>query len=377
MPWREHRRVDLREQFVLKASEPRANISELSRDFGISRKTAYFWLKRFKAEGVVGLQERSHRPRRLTGISGDVVLRISELHRQYPRWGPKKLQALLRADLGTAPAVRTIARIWKRLGFAPLRQTRRRKPTPYRDRGALGATKPNEVWTFDFKGWWNTRDGARFEPLTVRDAASRYVFLCAHTRTTHDAVKARCTQLFRQYGLPARIRVDNGSPFAASDALGGLSRLSAWWVSLGIEVTFSRPGTPGDNGAHERLHVDIASELQAEPAATIAAQQLLVDDWVRDFNHRRPHEALQMKTPASVYRRSKRRMKTLTPSYPSDATVHRVSARGRVRLDGYQYFVGTNLSGMHIGIRQDGEKKTVLFFGEVLGPLESTPQRAR
>lgn len=369
--------MDLREQFVLKASEPKPNISELCREFGISRKTGYFWLKRFKATGLEGLQERSHRPRRIAGVSGEVVLRLSELNREYPRWGPKKLQELLRAELGAAPAVRTIARIWKRLGVAPLRRVKAKKPTPFREGGALDAKKPNEVWTFDFKGWWQTRDGARFEALTVRDAASRYVLLCVHSRNTHDIVKQRCTRLFIQYGLPARIRVDNGAPFGAREAMGGLSRLSAWWVSLGIDVTFGRPGTPGDNAAHERFHADMASELQSSPAATLETQQRAVDRWVREFNNVRPHEALRMKTPASIYRRSSRKMKAHEPSYPPDAIALRVSGRGRIQLGGYQYFVGTNLAGMRVGVRQDGEKKTVLFFDKVLGPLNSTPQRAR
>lgn len=369
--------MDLREQFVVKASSPLANISELCREFGISRKTGYFWLKRFKTEGVEGLQERSHRPRRLASVSGEVVLRLAELHRDHPKWGPKKLQALVKADSGKAPAVRTIARIWKRLGFAPLRQTRKRRPTPFRDGGALGATQPNQVWTFDFKGWWRVKDARRFEPLTVRDAASRFILLCVHSSTKHDAVKRHCEKLFVQYGLPARIRVDNGSPFGASEALGGLSRLSAWWVSLGIEVSFSRLGTPGDNAAHERFHGDVAAELQSEPGATVAAQQLATDKWVREFNQKRPHEALAMKTPASVYRRSRRRMRVLQPTYPPDAIVRRVSGKGRIHLDGFQYFVGTNLSGLTIGIRIKGEKKLVLFYDRVLGPLESTPQRAR
>jgi transposase InsO family protein len=377
MPWQEHRTVDLREQFVLKASEPLRNMSELCGEFGISRKTGYLWLDRFETEGVAGLEDRSSRPRRITGTSAEVVVRISELRREHPYWGPKKIRALLKAEKHKAPSVKTITRIAGRLGLASLRPKRDRKPKLEREGKRLLATKSNEVWTFDFKGWWKTQDGKRFEPLTVRDAASRFILLCVHSRETFAAVKKHCERLFRRYGVPALIRADNGPPFAAIDAMGGLSRLSAWWTSLGIEVSFSRPATPSDNGGHERMHADIAAELQQHPAANTAAQQRLVDEWVRKFNYVRPHEALGQRTPASVYRRSKTRMKQLEPKYPADAVVTRVSAKGRIKLDGFQYFVGTNLMGMRIGIRRIDEKLFVLFFDKNLGALTSTPQRAR
>ena len=370
--------MDLKEQFVLRASEPHRNMAELACEFGISRKTGYFWLKRFGRFGAVGLQERSHRPQLMMQTSAEVVLRIVELRREHRFWGPKKLRTLLEAELGgEAPSVKTIARITKRLRMAPLRLKRERKQSAVRVGGLLQALKPNDVWTFDFKGWWKTRDGKRFEPLTVRDATSRFILLCVHSRETFAAVKLHCERLFRQYGLPAIIRADNGPPFAASDAMGGLSRLSAWWISLGIEVSFSRPGTPSDNGGHERMHADMAMELQREPAANTLEQQELTDEWVRIFNHVRPHEALGQRTPASLYRRSKKRMKELEPRYPADALVVRVSGRGRVALDGHQYFVGVNLSGMRIGIRRIDGKMHILFFDKNLGILQSTPQRAR
>jgi len=375
MPWQEHRRVDLREKFVLRASEPLRNMAELCREFGISRKTGYFWLSQFGRAGRAGLEDRSRRPRRVAGTSAEVVLRISELRRKHGFWGPKKLRALLITELGVAPSVKTIARITKRLGLAPIRAKRPPRNSVAREGGVLTAQKPNDVWTFDFKGWWRTGDGMRFEPLTVRDAASRFILLCVHSAETFAAVKQHCEQLFLQYGMPTTIRADNGPPFAASEALGGLSRLSAWWISLGIEVSFSRPGTPSDNGAHERMHGDIAFELQGQPGATRDEQQRIVDDWVRTFNHIRPHKTLNQQTPASVYKRSKRRMKNLEPRYPPDAIVTRVSARGRITLERHQYFVGVNLSGMRIGVRRKEGALHILFFDKDLGELKSTPQR--
>jgi putative transposase len=378
MPWQEHRRVDLRHEFVLRAKDPLRNMSELCREFGISRKTGYDWFGRFLARGKAGLEDRSHKPKKITQTSGEVVLRIGELRREHPFWGPKKLRALLqREKLSDVPSVKTIGRITKRLGLAPVRLQRVRKPKLNRVGGHIGATKPNDVWTFDFKGWWRTQDGKRFEPLTIRDAASRFILLCVHAPETVVAVKAHCERLFRRYGLPAKIRADNGPPFACADAMGGLSRLSAWWISLGIEVSFSRPATPSDNGAHERMHFDVAAELQSEPARNTSEQQRLVDEWVRRFNHVRPHEALGQRTPAEVYRRSKRRMKTLAPLYPADALAVKVNARGRIALDGHDYFVGTTLAGHRIGLRRVDEELRVLFHNLELGPLQSKPQPKR
>lgn len=373
--------MDLKEEVVLRASEPGANISELAREFGVHRKTVYFWLKRFREGGRELLVERSHRPRRLRGVSGELVLRLLELRKAHRFWGPKKLRRLLSNEFGTRgmPSVRTIARVLKRAGEPPIRkQAFPRAKKVVRVGGPLKTDVPNRVWTFDFKGWWHTKDGRRFEPLTVRDAASRYILLCVHCPETVSAVRRHCEQLFRQYGVPEVIRSDNGPPFAAKNAPGGLTRLSAWWTSLGIDVDFSRPGTPSDNGAHERMHGDVAAQLSAEPAPDAAAQQRRVDAWVREFNFLRPHEALGQDTPASRYVRSARRPNAQDPTYPPDARRLRVNMRGRITLEGNTYFVGTGLSGQHIGLRscRDGTQE-VLFFDKVLGPLTSTPQRKR
>jgi transposase InsO family protein len=370
--------VDLREEFVLKANDPSRVMSELCREYGISRKTGYVWLERYKTHGVDGLVDRSHRPRRLPSTtSGEVVLRISELRREKRFWGPKKLRELLMNEFGEAPSVRTIMRITKRLGLAALRTKRVRKPVPFQVGGTPKATRPNDVWTIDFKGWWKTRDGARFEPLTVRDAASRFVLLCTHCPETVAAVKRQCELLFQRYGVPSEIRADNGPPFAVSNAIGGLSRLSAWWTSLGIKVSFCQPASPWENGAHERMHADIARELQAEPARSREAQQRAVDVWVREYNDERPHEGINMKTPSSIYKRSRRPMKLLKPTYPGDAVVKRVSSRGRIKLDGHDYFIGTNLTGMTIGLRKVDSGFRVLFFNTDLGVIDPKPQRAR
>lgn len=340
-------------------------------EYGISRKTGYKWLDRYERRGVEGLQELSRRPQRSVSTSGEMVLRVLEARQAHPRWGPKKIHALLKRVGGDGvPTVRTIARILVRAGGLPLR---RRKRTP-----SVGAVNqapptsyqaPNTGWTVDFKGWWRTRDGKRAEPLTVRDAYSRYV-LCAllmsGTRTA--SVKEVFVRLFEQYGLPEAIQVDNGPPFASTKARGGLTELSAWWVALGIRVTRGRPGHPQDNGAHERMHADMRFDLEDDSADDLDAQQKACDAWVEEFNHVRPHEALGMQVPGDLYRRSTRRFRgPKRPCYPPGCELRRVDHSGHVRILGAKLFVAGGLRGHDIGLQAVDERYRVWFYDLDLG----------
>jgi transposase InsO family protein len=230
MPWKEHRIMDLREEFVLRAKAPGAIVAALCRECGISRKTGYKWLARYDARGVEGLADLSRRPRRAVETSGEVVLRLAALRCAYPRWGPKTLRHLLtKQGVADVPSVKTVARILERLGEPRLRAPRRAGPAAL-DRQAPRHVieAPNDVWTVDFKGWWKTRGGEHCEPLTVRDAFSRYVLCCkVMTSTAMLGVREAFERLFQQYGLPAVIHVDNGSPFGSTRARGGLTQLSA------------------------------------------------------------------------------------------------------------------------------------------------------
>src|SRR6478672_8622082 len=203
MPWQEHRTMDLRNEFVLAATSPGANVSQLCREHGVSRTNGYKWLRRFRAEGQAGLDDRSRRPKTTSGINGEIVLRIIELRRRYPKWGAKKLRKILRGSLDRAdvPSAKTIARVLDRAGEPRLRKPRRRLRVVLREHQPLVANAPNDVWTVDFKGWWRTRDGRRFEPLTVRDAFSRYV-LCLEMLDSMAAqtVKPVFERLFERSG---------------------------------------------------------------------------------------------------------------------------------------------------------------------------------
>ena len=202
---------------------------------------------------------------------------------------------------------KTIDRILERFGEPRLRKTWKRLVSDERDLPKHDVQGPNDMWTVDFKGWWRTHDGTRGEPLTVRDQSSRYV-LCAKLLggTAGGPVRERFEQLFLQYGVPLAIHVDNGSPFGSTSARCGLSKLSAWWVALGIRVVFSRPSHPEDNGGHERMHLDLRFDVEDHASANSQTQQAALDAWVHEFNTVRPHEALAMHTPADLYRRSPR-----------------------------------------------------------------------
>lgn len=366
--------MDLRDEFVLKAKAPGANIAELCREYSVSRKTGYKWLARFAVGGTEALADMSRRPGRGIETSGEVVLRIQELRRAHPRWGPKKLRVLLQRLFPTheAPSVKTVQRILARLGEPRIRRPRRSpqviRPTPRHDVSA-----PNDLWTVDFKGWWRTRDGSRCEPLTVRDAFSRFVLTVTLVGATATAnVRKVFERLFAQHGLPSTIHVDNGPPFGCVKARCGLTQLSAWWVAVGVKVAFSRPGHPEDNGGHERMHEDIRFELEDVSADHPTAQQAACDRWVHEFNHVRPHEALQMRTPAELYRRSARPFRGVrAPRYPLGFDVRKVKMGGAMDYQGHRLFVGNGFHGHVIGVERVATTTLRLWLYEQdLGLLE-------
>jgi len=370
--------------FVEEASQPGANISAVCRKHGISRQSGYKFLRRFKKRGYAGLEEDSRRPKSTPlATAEDVVTAVIAARAKHPTFGPVKLVVVLRRTLGTlTPSERTVHRILERIG-----EIRRRKRKPRLSivdtAPSVLAKRPNDVWTIDFKGWWRASDGARCEPLTIRDAFSRYVLaVVLLPKTTGERVRAVMTALFRKYGVPDVIQCDNGSPFISSQSLGGLTKLSAWWVSLGIRVVRSRPGCPQDNGGHERMHRDMATDLQADPASTMLLQQRACDRWRQMFNHVRPHAALSNKTPAEVFlsktpksqrqRRSARRgMRIIPTSYPMAWQKRIVACNGNIRIGGIDLFVSTALEGYQIGLEPlDGVTHRVWFYDNAVGEIE-------
>jgi putative transposase len=371
MAWEEHSVVEIRERFVLRAKSSKVSISAACREFGISRKTGYKWLARYERGGVDALQDQSRRPRLSRSVDGETVLRVLELQAKY-RWGPKKLREMLRRERrGPVPSARTVARILQRNNI--VRKKRRAAQISSIPSKAPRPTvrAPNDLWTVDFKGWWVAQNGERCEPLTMRDAFSRYV-LCARiveSRST-ETIQREFTLIFRQFGIPKTMLFDNGDPFASTQARAGLTRLSAWLVSLGITILRSRPGKPQDNGSHERMHLDILEEVQAHPAPTRRAQQRVLSLWRARFNDERPHEALRMRTPSEVYFPSTRAyVGPQPPRYAEGWRVRRVNPKGFIKLEGEPIFLGEGLVGHHIAL-QPGPECVAWFYGVTLGMLK-------
>jgi transposase InsO family protein len=377
MPWKEHRIMSLKMEFVQKATAAGANVSALCREYGITRQTGHKWIKRFAGEGYDGLEERSRRPKSTPlGTGEEIVVSIVEAREAHPTWGPHKLSLLLRRKLGAStPSERTIARVLSRFDKVRRRQRRRGVLHVVAQVPAVDVKGPNDLWTVDFKGWWRAGNRQRCEPLTVRDGFSRFVLaIDVLPGTGAVAVRAIFQRLFRRYGVPKAIQCDNGTPFVATMARGGLSTLSAWWVSLGIELVRSRPGCPQDNGAHERMHADMAVEIESEPSASRALQQRACDKWRQQFNCVRPHDALDGKTPAEMYKRSERIMRVRPALYPPGWLVRCVSANGSLCLHSHQCFVSASLVGYYVGLQPiDALHLRVWFYELDLGTIEAAP----
>jgi transposase InsO family protein len=264
------------------------------------------------------------------------------------------------------PARSTIASLLSQHGLI---KRRRRKPGVYHGKPSelTEPVRANHVWTFDYKGWFLTQDRVRCDPLTVCDRFSRYIVGCqARLDQQFNGTYAATRKMMRHHGLPEIIRVDFGSPFA-SNGWGRLSRLSVWWVSQGIQVEFTRPGHPQDNGSHERMHRDLKAETLQPSARNLRAQQRLFDRWRHTYNHARPHEGIGMQKPAQLYHRSERRLNETdkTVRYPKDYTRKRVSDSGHILYRKRSYHVGDAFAGVNVGIKQTDSGVSELYFANV------------
>lgn len=381
MPWTETNVMDQRTEFMLRVLRNTEPFKDLCQEFGISRKTGYKWKQRFFEEGLPGLADQSRRPNASPNeISEAMVCRIIKLKLAHPSWGAPKLRTLLARTVGEdeLPSESSFKRILDRAGLV---QRRRRRPA---EQGArlqtpARAERPNHVWTIDFKGWWYTRNRTRFEPLTIRDDFSRYV-LCAQSlaNARTETVREQMIRVFDRYGLPEVIRSDNGPPFAARNSPLGLSRLSAWWLSLGINLDRIPPGRPDQNGGHERMHRDIAWEVESRVEDDVAMQQASLDVWRRTFNEERPHEALGMRVPHEVYHRSSRPFDPAPVElvYPGNYLVRKVKRVGTVKIHNTLVSVSVALGGFEVGLEPAASSSYALWFCRLcLGTLDLTTQK--
>ena len=354
--------MEQRIEFAIKAMRA-LNFRALCQEYGISTKTGYKWKERFLREGFGGMGERSRRPHGHADELGDeVVCEIIRLKLAHESWGPRKIRELYRRRHGTVASESSFKRVLERAGLVQKRRRRRAKEAGRLSSGRRAAA-PNEVWTVDFKGWWRTH-GKRCEPLTVRDEYSRYVLeLRALENARSETVRESFERLFERQGLPQAIRSDNGAPFASINGLLGLSRLSVWWVALGIDLERGRPAHPQDNGAHERMHLDVSREIEALGESDQEALNL----WRQSFNYERPHESLAMRCPAELYRPSERKYEG-TPhelEYRNMCT-RRVGNDGLIKLDGQPLFLSVALRGWNVGLKPIERDRFEVWFGRLL-----------
>ncbi|HDH33978.1 MAG TPA: IS481 family transposase, partial [Nitrospirae bacterium] len=347
--------MDQRVRFISEYLEGYFPVAEICRQFNISRKTGYEWLTRYEKYGALGLEDRHRKPKKCPHKTETRIVNSIKYYRsKHPTWGPKKILALLekRHSDWKNPAESTIAGILKREGLitGPKRRIRRKHPgCP-----TTVATEPNQIWTADYKGQFKMLNGKYCYPLTVCDMYSRYLLDCdGHKSISRKKTKECFTKLFREYGLPQRIRTDNGVPFA-SNAIGRVSSLSVWWIRLGIYPELIEPGQPQQNGKHERMHRTLKKETTIPPERNLKEQQQRFNMFQNEYNKKRPHEALGMKTPSELYTESKREMplKLGHWDYPYHFKVRRVSRTGAIRWQNQRVPVTHTLVEEYIGFEE-------------------------
>jgi transposase InsO family protein len=354
MPWKECSVMEERLRFVARLLDGE-RMSDVCREFGISRKTGYKIYHRYKDEGVYALTDRARRPVRYANQLPEPVVRlIVRLKREKPYWGARKIRELLVRRLAgdvRVPARSTVHAVLDRHGLVKRARRRRNKAegTPL-----SRAIRPNDLWCADFKGEFRLGNRQYCYPLTVTDQASRFLLLCEALDSTREAPVFEAFQrLFAERGLPAAIRSDNGLPFASPNGLYNLSKLSVWWLRLGIAIERIRPGAPHENGRHERMHLTLKQETTRPPGRNSLQQQARFDAFIREFNEQRPHEALNMRCPAERYTPAPTPYVGLPElEYPFHDRDVLVTACGRICMMRKKINISTVLAGQRLGIRE-------------------------
>jgi len=363
MPWKECHVMDERLRFVARLLEGE-KMAPLCAEFGISRKTGYKIYDRYKDGGVAAFTDRSRRPyRQANRLPPQLEAAIVRLKRDYPGWGAPKIREKLRRQ-STAPhlpAISTVHAVLDRHGLVRRRRRRRHAATGTE---LSRPTVPNALWCADYKGEFMLGDRRYCYPLTITDFASRYLLTCEALLTTQETFAFTVfDQTFKEFGLPQRIRTDNGVPFASAHALYGLSKLSVWWLRLGIQIERSKPGHPQDNGRHERMHLTLKTEATKPAAANVLQQQARFDRFVARYNDERPHQALAMKMPAEVYVESSRPYRGLPElDYPFHDWTATVTYCGRICFKKRKVNLSQVFAGQAVGVKQVSERVWLVSF---------------
>jgi len=376
--WGEHKVVDQRKKFVDACIDNKLTMAELCRIHEISPKNGYKWLNRYKAEGIDGLKDRSRAPHnQALQIGPELIEDILEVRFRFPTWGPKKVLSFLEREHPDMPwpSTTTIGNIFDKNGLTVPRKLRKRVPA--RTAPLSHCLISNDVWCADFKGWFLTRDGSKCEPFTLTDGASRFLLRCLRLDSNNtEHVWAVLDAAFREYGLPYFFRSDNGPPFATCGA-GRLSKLSVNLIKAGVIPEWIDPGKPQQNGRHERMHQTLKNETANPPELNLEEQSMKFKDFRYYYNHVRPHEAIDQKTPGSIYCTSPRvwNGKLQEPEYSNEMIVRKVRPSGQISLKPFasEINIGTALVGEHIGLKEVGECVYEVYYGPItLGKIDHT-----
>jgi transposase InsO family protein len=358
--------MDQKIEFIADYKRYRLSFTELCESYGVSRKTGYKWVERYLEEGPAALEDRSRASDRHPNQTPEkVVQALLEAHRQHEGWGAKKLLWAVeqRHPKWELCHPSTVYDILRRHGEFVSKRRRRRPGHPGKPTTSIAA--PNAVWSADFKGQFRMGNGQYCYPLTLTDNFSRYL-LCCHGQlsTNLDETMEAMKRVFLEYGLPDRIRTDNGVPFA-SEALGRLSRLSAWWIRLGVTPELIEPGKPQQNGRHERMHKTLKAATTRPPGSGLRSQQRKFDEFQQEYNHERPHESLGMKPPATAYQKARRQMPTKLPDleYPAHYERRYVSGNGGIRWNGDWVNVSSVCIGHDVGLEEIDDGLWNVYFG--------------
>jgi transposase InsO family protein len=370
MPWKETTIMEQKIEFICEWRTGKYNITELCKVFEISRPTAYKLISRFEEKGYEGLRELSKKPQTIhPNATGEkVVNSLLKLKEKHKLWGAKKLRVLLFNEYSESeiPSVVTLHNLLKKHGLVnPQKRLRRVKPVyPIFDPKTC-----NEVWSADYKGKFLMGNKIYCHPLTIADSKSRYLFTAkGHYKENLASAKAEFTKVFRIYGIPKQLHTDNGSPFGSVRAIQRFTRLSYWFIDLGIMPVFSDPAHPEQNGRHERMHRDLKASCASPSSFDLKAQQRSLNRFVKEYNHVRPHEALDMKTPASVHDFSNRPFPERIPSfdYNGEMRVLKVTKNGAIRWKSYYWvYLTAALKGKYVGILELGNGIWKVFYRDV------------
>ena len=371
MPWKVTDKMNEKEKFINEMLKNEKPFKHLCAEFGISEKTGHKWKNRFYTEGKTGLYEQSRATKtHSNALEEDVIISIIALKNAHPFWGAKKIRELFSKAHPECcvPSLSSVNRILDKSGLVKKRRVKPASNDCKRLRQYIKAEAPNDVWAIDFKGWWKS-SGEICEPLTVRDVASKKILTVKLMESkSSEAVKAVMTELFKEFGLPKVIKSDNGTPFASPNGILSLTRLSAWWITLGITPDRTDKGTPGQNGSLERMHADIAREIEGRIKGGRATNQIALDQWVKEYNSIRPNEAIGMKTPDEVYVKSdvKYTGDFDDIEYPIGFLRRKVFGSGEILINSVRVSIGFSLRGLTVGLKPNINNTFDVFLADFL-----------